>query len=183
MTYEKLAIILSTILLAANAAACGGGGSTDDTSNDDSLIVNGDVPPGTAIHGTLGTLGAAQPTASSLMISNSGETLIYLSSDPLTCDQLTVSRWLGATTAGTQVVELVFSGTPSVTTLPVPDAEVNYAPGGMSSSHELSADSGSITFTAATANTSAAGDFHAKYGSNLVTGTFHATFCANGQGF
>ncbi len=164
------------LVIALGASACGGSSSTPDAP-----VASGS---GTTISGTLGDLGAAQPTVSSLMIANSGETLIYLSSGPITCDELMVSRWLGGTMAGTQVVELVFHGTPALGDIQVPPGEVNYAPGGMSSSHEVSADSGKITFTEATANTSAAGTFTGTYGgSDTITGSFHATFCAGGQGF
>ena len=163
------------LALASGVAAC--------SSSSSPATPDAPITAGTAITGTLGSLGAAQPTVSSFMISNSGETLIYFSSGPLTCDQLTVSRWLGATMAGTQVVELVFSGTPTVGDLQVPPAEVNYAPGGMSSAHEVSADSGKITFTAAQPMGAVAGSFSAKYGSDSIAGNFHATFCPNGQGY
>ncbi|CAN5907577.1 hypothetical protein BH11MYX2_BH11MYX2_27080 [soil metagenome] len=117
------------------------------------------------------------------MISNSGETLIYLSSATITCDQLTVSRWLGGTTAGSQVIELVIDGAPEVKTYPVPPSEVNFAAGGMSSAGETGASSGSIAFTVAEANSVVEGTVSAKYGSKSISGVFHATFCANGQGY
>ena len=157
-------------------AACGSSSST-------ATVDAGPLPAGTAFTGTLGSLGPVQPTVSSLMISNSGETLIYFSSGAITCDQLTVSRWLGNTTAGTQVIELVFKGAPVVGDLAVPPGEVNFAPGGMSSSHEVGADGGKITLTVATPNAEVAGTVSATYGSDAITGTFHATFCANGQGY
>lgn len=145
-----------------------------------------DAPSGplvTNLTGTLGSLGAVKPIVSSLMISNSGETLIYLSSAMLTCQQLTTSRWLGQATAGSQVIELIVSGDPSVKKYPVPPGEVNFAQGGMSSATETSADSGTIEFTSADINTVAEGVVTAKYGSNQISGTFHATFCAGGQGY
>lgn len=144
-----------------------------------------DVGPidSTAITGTLGSLGAAAPTVSSLMISNSGETLIYLSSAPLTCDQLKVSRWLGGATAGSQVVEVIVEGAPRLEIYAVPPAEVNFAEGGRSSATETGASSGSVAFTRYESNALAEGTFHAKYGSNMVDGVFHATFCAGGQGY
>jgi hypothetical protein len=117
------------------------------------------------------------------MIANSGETLIYLSSSAITCDQLTVSRWLGGTAAGSQVVELVLASPPTASAFPVPPNEVNYAPGGMSSSHEVSADSGTITFSSATPLVAVAGTVSAKFPSGSITGHFEATYCANGQGY
>ena len=136
----------------------------------------------TSLNGTLGTLGAVQPTVSSLWISNSGETLIYMSSAPITCDQLTVSRWLGSTTAGSQVVEIVVKGAPQVADYPVPPGEVNYARGGKSSAYEVNADSGKISLTAADAQV-VEGTVMATYGSNSISGTFHAEFCAGGQNY
>ena len=173
MTASVRARTLVTILA---LGACGGGSSTTPTPD-------APITTGTAITGTVGTLGPAQPTVSSFMISNSGETLIYLSSGALTCSQLTVSRWLGGTMPGTQVIELVFHGAPMVGDIQVPPGEVNYAPGGMSSANEVNADSGKITFTAADPMGMVAGSFSAKYGSDSIAGTFHATFCANGQGY
>jgi len=136
----------------------------------------------TSLSGTLNTLGAVQPTVSSLWISNSGETLVYMSSAPITCDQLTVSRWLGSTAAGSQVVEIVVKGAPQVTDYPVPPGEVNYAQGGKSSAYEVNADSGKISFTTADAQV-VEGTVMATYGTNSISGTFHAEFCAGGQNY
>ena len=105
-----------------------------------------------------------------------------MSSAAITCDQLTVSRWLGSTTAGSQVVEIVIKGDPKVADYPVPPGEVNYAQGGKSSAYEVNADSGKISFTAADAKV-VEGTVMATYGSNSVRGTFHADFCANGQNY
>lgn len=138
---------------------------------------------GTTLTGTLGDLGAIKPTVSSLMIANSGETLIYMSSEPITCDMLTVSHWLKSVKAGAQVVEIVIKGDPKVTTIQVPPGEVNYAAGGKSSSYEVNADSGSITFTKAEAKNVVDGTLSATYGNNSISGTFHATFCTGGQGY
>ena len=165
---------LRVVLLLAAASCSSSSSPTADA---------GPLPAGTAITGMLGTLGAAQATVSSFMISNSGETLIYFSSSPLTCSQLTMSRWLGGTVAGKQVVEIVLHGQPVVGDLQVPPAEVNYAPGGMSSANEVSADSGKITFTVANPMGDVAGSFSATYGADSIAGTFHATFCPNGQGY
>jgi hypothetical protein len=105
-----------------------------------------------------------------------------MSSATITCDQLTVSRWLGSTTAGSQVVEIVIKGDPNVADYPVPPSEVNYAQGGKSSAYEVNADSGTIAFTAADAQV-VEGTVMATYGSKSLSGTFHAEFCANGQNY
>ena len=122
------------------------------------------------------------------MISNSGETLIYMSSAPLTCAQIMVSRWLGSVASGAQVVEIVVPSTKMTGTVPVAafgSAEVNYAPGGMSSSYEKNAASGSVTFTSCVASGPCDGTVTATYANPTgnVMGTFHAEFCAGGQGY
>lgn len=191
----SIRLLSSAIILSAFAAACSssstttvsgsdaGGGGTDGGGGGGSTDGGGGAG-GTSITGTLGMLGAAQPTVSSLVISNSGETLIYLSSAPITCTMLQTSRWLGSATAGSQVVELIVKGDPTVKTYPVPPAEVNYAAGGKSSAFEVAADSGSITFTKASKAGPVAGTFSAKYADGSdITGTFEAEFCAMGQGY
>jgi hypothetical protein len=142
---------------------------------------------GTSLTGTLGALGAIAPTVSSLVISNSGETLIYMSSAPITCDLLTMSRWLGSVATGSQVVEIVVPSNRASGTVPVEDggAEVNYAPGGMSSAYEKTAATGSVTFTNSMPNGVVEGRVTATYASPAgnLSGTFHAEFCAGGQGY
>jgi hypothetical protein len=135
--------------------------------------------------GTLGALGMVKPTVNGWVISNSGETLIYLSSAPLTCMMMqTMGRpWLSSLPAGSQIVEIVVRGTPTVKTYPVGilQGEVNYAEGGKSSSYEVSASSGSITFTQAMAMGPVDGTVMATYPMGNVMGTFHAEFCAMGS--
>src|ERR1700712_4856635 len=106
---------------------------------------------GTNLTGTLGTTGAIKPIVSSLVISNSGETLIYMTTAPLTCQQLTMSRWLGSFTTGAQVIEIVVSGPAKVGAATFP--EVNWATGGKSSAYEQSVapGQGMVTFTKAEA--------------------------------
>lgn len=136
----------------------------------------------TALTGTLGTLGVVLPTVSSWVISNSGETLIYLTSAPLTCEQLKVSRWLGAFTAGAQVVEIVVQGNAPVGMARNP--EVNFAAGGKSSAYEKAASTASVTFTKSDPMGAIEGKVSATYlPSGDVMGTFHAEFCAGGQGY
>ena len=135
--------------------------------------------------GTLGALGAVKPTVNGWVISNSGETLIYLSSAMLTCQMMQTmgAPWLSKVEMGAQVIEIVIKGAPTVKTYPVGplQGEVNYAQGGRSSSYEVNATSGSITFTKAMANGPVEGTVMATYAMGNVMGTFHAEFCANGS--
>lgn len=174
------------LILAALSLACGttdGRNSPDGGANVVDAGGDAGIPDTsvTRLTGTLGDLGPVEPTVSSLYISNSGETLVYMSSAAITCSTLQNSRWLGSTTSGSQVVEIVISGDPAVKTFA--DAEVNYAKGGRSSSYEKNADSASVTFTKVEANSVVEGTLSATYGANSISGTFHATFCANGQGY
>ncbi len=148
----------------------------------------GAAPPADAgadapITGTLGTLGAVQPIVSSLVISNSGETLVYLSTAPLSCATLQSSRWLGTQPAGSQVIEVVMRGAPTAAQMvQVPPGEVNYAAGGRSSSYEVGASADTITFTEAAAGGPVAGTLRATYrNGSMIAGSFRAEFCDHGQ--
>jgi hypothetical protein len=111
--------------------------------------------------------------------------LIYLSSAPLTCAMMQTqgAGWLSSVAAGAQVIEIVVKGAPQVKSYNVGflGAEVNYAAGGKSSSYEVNATGGSVTFTAASANGPVDGTVTATYASGNLSGTFHAEFCANGS--
>lgn len=185
-----LALCLSTASCSSSSSPSSSGSSNDAGNNAESDAGTSTAKDagstgstGTSFTGTLGALGAAQPTVSSWMITNSGETLIYMSSTPLTCPQIQVSRWLGSTTAGSQVIEIVVKGSPAIGDTAVPPGEVNFAPGGKSSAYETNADSGKITFTKFEKDTVVEGSVSAVYGSDSIQGTFHAEFCANGQGY
>jgi len=168
----------------AGGSADGGVGDASSSAGDGAAAdTDGGASASTSLTGTLGSLGAVQATVSSLVTANSGETIVYLSSAPLTCADIQTSRWLGSLPKGSQVVELVIKGAPKPSTYKVGPAEVNYAPGGMSSAYEKSADSGSITFTEGAASSAVSGTISATYGSPKgdVSGSFHAEFCAGGQ--
>jgi hypothetical protein len=97
-----------------------------------------------------------------------------------------MSRWLGSFTADAQVVEIVIKGAPKVGTavnVGLLGGEVNYAAGGKSSAYEVSAMSGSITFTKSEPMGVVEGTVMATYAMGSVMGTFHAEFCAGGQGY
>jgi hypothetical protein len=161
---------------------------SDSTTPDPSAAGSPATDGATTLSGTLGDLGKLLPTATSLVISNSGETLVYLSSATITCTTLSVSRWLGSIEAGAQVVEIVVKSSTTTGTLAVGGkngAEVNYAKGGRSSSYEQAASSGSVTFTKNEPQGVVEGSFSATYASPTgdVSGTFHAEFCDGGQGY
>jgi hypothetical protein len=135
----------------------------------------------TKLIGTLGALGPIQPIVSSKVISNSGETLIYMTTAPLTCEELMVSRWLGAFAQGAQVVEIVVSGPAKLG--PAKSPEVNYAAGGKSSSYEKGAKTSGVTFTKSEPMGVVEGTVMATYATGELTGNFHAEFCPDGQGY
>ncbi len=163
-------------------AACSTNGGEDEDFGETSTLLNGH----------LGELGDLKPMVSSLFIENSGEILIYMSSVTLTCDQLTVSRWLGDVEMGAQVVEIVVPTELAVDAVAVEPggAEVNYALGGRSSAYEKSAGGGHLTFTKMlpamrVAGAIGEGTVVADYadGSDSVKGRFQAEFCEGGQGY
>ena len=178
--------LISSFLFSAVAVGCGGAGSSvPDAAQRGADMAKVIVPGGdTSLSGMLGALGAAKPTVASLVISNSGETLVYMSSAPMTCSQLQTSRWLGSIAAGAQVVEIVTKGIAKVGTIQVPPGEVNYGEGGKSSSYEVNAASGAVVYTVVNTDGSVEGTLSATYddGSTL-SGNFKAAFCAGGQGF
>jgi hypothetical protein len=139
----------------------------------------------TLLMGELGDLGPLEETASSFVIENSGEVLVYMSSVPLTCPQIMISRWLGDVEDGAQVVEIVVPSDLGVGTLHVSEgAEVNYAAGGKSSAYEKSASDGYVKFTKSLPGT-VEGSFSATYTDPpaSVEGRFQAEFCEGGQGY
>lgn len=178
-------------------AGCGSEGSSnggDDTTGGGEAATGGaeaadagDVEPGTptALTGALGDLGPVRPIVSTLVMSNSGERLVYMSTAPITCEMLTMSRWLGSVAADAQVVEVIFEDAMTTGTVTVADgAEVNYAPGGKSSAYEKGAHAGRVTITANTPGGVVEGTFEATYTNPTanVSGHFHAEFCEGGQG-
>lgn len=164
-------------LLICGLLACDSGADEEDFGETSTLL-----------SGHLGELGDLKPTVSSLVIENSGEVLIYMSSSTLTCAELMVSRWLGGVAAGAQVVEIVVPSERAVADVAVDvepgGAEVNYALGGRSSAYEKSAIGGHVTFTKTLPGT-VEGTFTATYAADAdsVKGRFQAAFCAGGQGY
>ena len=182
-------VVVCSLLFGCGSSSSGGGSASAGASGSDGGAAGAPASDGTtALTGTLGDLGAVAPTITSLVISNSGETLIYLSSAPITCEMLKTSRWLGSVDATAQVVEIVFKSAAKVGALtvgPPDDAEVNYAKGGRSSAYEKTASSGTVTLTTYTPQGPVEGTVEAKYASptGSVSGKFHAEFCDGGQGY
>lgn len=142
---------------------------------------------GSHVTGTLGALGDAQPVMAGWATTNGLETLVYLSSAPLTCAMMMTQgvKWLSKLPAKSQVIEIVV-GNPSNTkkytigtSAALGGGEVNYAEGSKSSSTEVTGRTGSITFTKAMAKGVQEGTFEvtAPY---MASGTFHAEWCEGG---
>jgi hypothetical protein len=163
---------------AAGSGASGGGGSVAAGAGGSMSAGGNDLS------GTLGALGAVKPVMAGWATTNGLETLIYLSSSPLTCAQMMTKgvKWLASLPAGTQVVEIVVRGTAMVGTTPVGplQGEVNYAEGSKSSSNEVVASSGSIMFTKADAKKVFEGTLMATYPKGSLMGKFHADWCEGG---
>jgi hypothetical protein len=170
----------------AGGASMGGTAGSSGSTNGGAAGSGGTTGGGSAsITGTIGALGMVKPIVNAWVISNSGETLIYLSTAPLTCMMMQTMGvgWLSKLPAGSQVIELVIKGTPTTMMYPIGAfaGEANYAPGGMSSAYEKNAMGGSITFTTAMANGPVEGSVMATYAMGSIMGTFHAEFCSMGS--
>jgi hypothetical protein len=174
-------------LLLAGACNTNSDTSADHADAGSSLDPNGEAPDTstTDLSGTLGALGEMQPTLSSFVISNSGETLIYLSSQEIDCALLMKEggKWLASLEPSAQVIEIVVRGTPKLGTIMVGMVEVNYAGGGKSSAYEKNARSGSVTFTLSELNGPVEGVVEAGFTNPIgdISGSFHAEFCKGGQ--
>jgi hypothetical protein len=139
---------------------------------------------GNDLTGTLGALGPVKPVMAGWATTNGLETLIYLSSAPLTCAMMMTKgvKWLASLPAGSQVIEIVVRGDAMVgtTQVGVLQGEVNYAEGSKSSSTETTAQGGSIMFTKAEAKKVYEGMVMATYAKGNVMGKFHADWCEGG---
>jgi hypothetical protein len=135
------------------------------------------------ITGMLGALGAAKPIMNAWATTNGPETLIYLSSAPLSCpDMMTMGvKWLSKLPAGTQVIELVVPGTASTKMYNIGPlmGEVNYAEGSKSSATEVTGKAGSLTFTKVMAKGVHEGSFMVTSPFTAMA-TFHAEWCQGG---
>jgi hypothetical protein len=166
--------------------AAAGSGGAKSTGGANAPVISGSSD----ITGSLGALGAVKPIMAGWATTNGLETLIYLSSAPLTCEMMMTSgvKWLSKLPAGSQVIEIVL-GQPSSakmyplgTSAAVGGAEVNYAEGSKSSSTEVTGKSGSVTLTKAGAKSVQEGMFEvtAPY---MASGKFHAEWCEGGSEF
>src|SRR5689334_7838939 len=95
----------------ASAGSAGKAGSADPP---DASAAGGEND----LTGKLGALGAVQPIVNGWATTNGNETLIYLSSAPLTCKQMMTegTPWLRSLPAGSQVIEIVVRGRAKVGT-------------------------------------------------------------------
>jgi hypothetical protein len=165
----------------------GSGGISSSGGTGGSGGMSGAGGTGAGANNVTGTLGTAplMPIMSALVAANggAGETIIYLFSAPITCSQISSAGWLPSIASGTQVVELVMPSTTTTGTVAVPGGEVNYNFGGMLSFTETSATSGSIMITMNNPMGVIEGTVMATYSSGSISGSFHAEYCANGQGY
>jgi hypothetical protein len=160
------------------------GGTNADASSADAGSAEAGSTGATSLTGTYGSLGPVKPVVSSLWINTGLETILYLSSAPLTCAEVMTpgGRWLLMVPSDAQVLEIVMRGKAKVGTLAIPGAEANYAQGSKSSATEKGASSGSLMITKAEATGVIEGSVMATYsGGGSVMGTFHAEYCSGGQ--
>ena len=140
---------------------------------------------GNDLTGMLGALGPVEPVLNAWATSNGLETLIYLTTAPLTCEMMKTmgTPWLRSLPAGSQVIEIVVRGKAMVGTTMVGflQGEVNYAEGSKSSSYEVVGSSGSIMFTTADDMMLYEGTIMAMFpGGGMVSGSFRAEWCEGG---
>jgi hypothetical protein len=162
----------------SGGSSAGAGGSSAGTGG-----AGGSSGGTNTITGTLGALGAAKPIMNAWATTNGPETLIYLSSAPLSCpDMMTMGvKWLSKLPAGTQVIELVVPGTASTKMYSIGPlmGEVNYAEGSKSSATEVTGKAGSLTFTKVMAKGVHEGSFMVTSPFTAMA-TFHAEWCQGG---
>ena len=173
---------------AGPAAGSGGRGMATAGSASDAGSGGAKAPTGgSTITGTLGALGPAQPVMAGWATTNGLETLVYLSSSPLTCAQMMTRgvKWLSTLPAKTQVIEIVVGNPSAVKSYAIGSSaafgggEVNYAEGSKSSSTEVTGKAGTIMFTTATAKGVQEGMINVT-APFMVSGTFHAEWCEGG---
>ena len=169
----------------AGGMAAGGAGGKSGAGGAAAGGTGGGGSAGT-LTGTLGALGAAKPVMAGWATTNGLETLIYLSSAPLSCAMMMTSgtKWLATLPAGTQVVEIVTSQPSTVKMYSIGsvfagNAEVNFAEGSKSSSTEVLGSAGSVTFTKAVAMGAQEGTL-AVTAPFTLSGPFHAEWCQGG---
>ena len=155
---------------------------TQGTGETQQAVISGSADIGIGI-GTLGALGDVKPVMAGWATTNGLETLVYLSSAPLSCAMMMTrgTKWLASMPAGTQVIEIVVRGAAAAQSYPVGMfmGEVNYAEGSKSSSTEVVGKAGSITYTKADAKGVHEGMVSVTAPFTL-SGTFHAEWCEGG---
>jgi hypothetical protein len=181
---------LSTAGSPGSAGSAAGSGAQPNAGGAAPAAGSGGAPaPGGAsnITGTLGTLGPVQPLIAGWATTNGLETLVYLSSAPLTCAQMMTRgvKWLSTLPAHTQVIEIVVGNPSAVKSYAIGSSaafgggEVNYAEGSKSSSTEVTGKAGTIMFTTATAKGVQEGTINVS-APFMASGTFHAEWCEGG---
>jgi hypothetical protein len=181
-------------------ASSGAGNSSSGSGHTDAGVDSGSADTGSAggdtgaadtgsgantVTGMLGTT-PLNPIMSAYWINNAfpPETIVYLIAGNVSCSQLGTNGWLAAIPAGIQVVELVMPSSTTTGMVSIPSGEANYAFGGMSSTTETSASSGSINITKNDPMGTIEGTVSATYATGgSIMGSFHADSCPGGMGY
>lgn len=181
-----LAVCVSASACSSSDTSVGGSGSGGSGTTARPKAGSG-AAPGNSLTGTLGALGPVQPILAGFAITNGPETLVYLSSAPLTCAQMMMGgiKWLSKLPAKSQVIEIVIPGTASAKSYKVGNlaGEVHYAEGSKSSSTENTASSGTVVFSEASKGGVHEGSVMATFPNGMLMGMFHAEWCQGGTEF
>lgn len=183
---------LASALLALGfgATACGSSGPPADTTS-----LNG--PEGAVVGGTGSVTGmygteAIAPVMAAYWIGQPddpteahGGPFVYLLSQAVTCNAISVAGWLSNLDASTQALEMIV-GTTTVGAAAESSAnaganisENNYLFGRVAP--EIRATSGSVTLTAYTKDVAVDGTVSIQFPAGSAAGTFHAVYCPGGQ--
>ena len=116
---------------------------------------------------------------------SNGGPFVYLLSQPVTCNAISVTGWLTDLEPSTQVLEMIVGtktvGTPekAAAAAAANVSENNYLFGRVST--EVRANTGSVTLTAYMKDVAVDGTVSVQFPAGAADGTFHAVYCPGGQ--
>jgi hypothetical protein len=158
------------VLAVATAAGCGSGGSGAPTGTSS--------VPGNAVTGSVqGRSFASVSTAYWIGNPSAGSlpTQVFLAEATLDCAAISVPLW-DKTFGDQQLLELGVTASDARTYQIGTDAEANYLGGAINPT----ADSGTVTISSVHPSQSIAGSFVLSFGTDALTGSFDAAYCATG---